>query len=547
MKAIGFALCFVTAVMAPGITLTIAEELPYTISATVDEDIENWEFNYQKFLVDPDMVMEPIVVNYSESLSPDDYDLLYIYDPQDAFRLDDLTLSYSVGTDSFSLQSVYLNRIYDVLDTGRSDSTGIRRFAVNAYDETREVNPYREYRIESIQYNHGSSTEVSQIYLYSDSSFSSSQRMMVELEDASYWYWYFDEDSWGENLWEGIQSFFGNKADENRLEAFYSFYVDNWDISEIYEITMRYRQCYLRGYRASIHDNGLGRETFYTGGGNYQPMFASSKDGENSFVASTATGLDDVYEIVKNLYDLEEEYQKTLAKEYVIRPESKSSEGTGFSYSWNSIQTYDALSAAYPDTDFANYAGTHMNVDGEKYWMINFASGIYSFESHSIKSSSDNEYLIDGEKISADVVNEFYSYLQSLYDYGSGGGGGSGIRSLDVGEFAGPEIFYSFEQDYFFDVSATKIKFEENFTGIHYELPCSVQILRTSSGVGGTDISLTTVLETGWQNVWEWLKNLLFSSWIQSNWKWLVGGLAAFILLVILLKEGSKKERRKKK
>lgn len=464
------------------------------ITKSVQEDLDSFNFDYEKFIIDPEKVLEPIIVNFVESTSNDYCDLLYVYDPNDDFVLNSVVFDYSVGPSSTSLKIINTNITEDLYYTGTSDDGLIDRYAFYSYEPGRMDYFVRNYKIKYINYNDSKVMDEYQEFCFCNSSFDSSTRFMVEFEDAAFWSWYFDEDTWDENFWESFSAFFGNANDSNRLEYFYSFYIDNWDVSDIFEIRLRYSKSYMTGYRAQINDNGKNYESHYQEyDENFGPRFFvdSEKKGCDIQAPNIHSALEWIVETINllsimkpnnNIFDFDEYdinyyinlfsdlYYSFSPKEYVITPEEKHSEGVGFSYDWNTIQSYDSLANAFPDTDFINGARTHLKDENKKYWLINFFSGIYTFEERSVNQSESDKFL---------------TYMLT----------NRGKFSDQYVSFDGPMMCpYYFEQDYIFDVQALRLKFEDAKTGIRYDLPVSVQKLFESEGVSGINPGINSPL-----------------------------------------------------
>lgn len=152
------------------------------IKQTVDEDLKSFNFDYNRYKVEPTRVYQPILINYRESNSKDYYDLLYFYDPNDEFKLNEITIDISTGDNTDSLNKVKEQK-YKLIEAGTSEDNTIKRYAFKGYEDYRTI-AYRKYDLKSLSYN-DTSIQLVNSYLFKDKilEFEYSNCLNVRLED----------------------------------------------------------------------------------------------------------------------------------------------------------------------------------------------------------------------------------------------------------------------------------------------------------------------------------------------------------------------------
>ena len=148
---------------SPVVLQVNAQETSLTIYQSVDDDLKTFNFDYKKYLVNPELVYRPIVINFNESLSDNYSDLLYIYDPNDEFNLNTLSCDISYGTSENSFYLTNNDVTCDLYFAGSSNDNLIKRYVVS-FPETRNDSNYRKYTINSLD-----NFDVNLIYLFKNS------------------------------------------------------------------------------------------------------------------------------------------------------------------------------------------------------------------------------------------------------------------------------------------------------------------------------------------------------------------------------------------
>lgn len=465
---------FMTAVFpAEGIS-SVSGNSPMKILRTVDEDLETFHFNWEKYKVDPSRVYQPILMNYLESNTADYCDLIYFYDPNDFFTVQAISGVVLMGDSLDNLQGMK-NVYYNLYFAGTSEDGTIKRYGIMGYSAYRAENAYRRYNFDHLKYN-DRTIEIENNYLFQGNEQDFSNCMNLVLGDPHAWSWHFDEDTWSENAWESILSFFGWKSDVLRDQIFYSFYVENWEVSQIRSIDIKYKKVLLEGYRHNEADTGISSEFFKgTTGTRFDPQYYAWNDNNTKDNVDTSVLLgNSLAEIGPNIEDTK----------ITIVPEDRFSVGIGHNYKWNTIQNKKAFADAFGTaSDIYQFASGYFQEDRDDYWVINFDDFYYSYAKVS-ETYGDSNWMYHSEYMPED----FYKYCKEYnceQTVSSGPPGPNGNTTL----FYNYEV-YRFTQEYVFDVRATQMTFEDT-ASVSYTLPVSVAPVDEEASGGFSEYPLS--------------------------------------------------------
>ena len=464
-------------------TLIFAQEKTNTdveekieIKQTVDEDLKSFNFDYNRYKVEPTRVYQPILINYRESNSKDYYDLLYFYDPNDEFKLNEITIDISTGDNTDSLNKVKEQK-YKLIEAGTSEDNTIKRYAFKGYEDYRTI-AYRKYDLKSLSYN-DTSIQLVNSYLFKDKilEFEYSNCLNVRLEDPHAWSWHFDEDSLGENTWEACLKWLGFKNDTLKDQLFYSFYVANWNVKEIKSIDLVYKKVLLEGFRHNEADEGSTSEFYKGTDKEFSPKYYEWNDNNTKDNYDTSNYLGS---------SLSEIGSKVDYTHKTITSEEKTSVGIGHDYTWKSILTKNQFKDTFKEkSDIYKFASNYFN--GDNYWVINYDDFFYHY-------NDNNEFQFFGDpyktnpsmrkfkQYDSTKYSDFISYLKH--------------HNVEAKEYSNlPNNyymkFYNFSQEYTFDIQATNMTFEDNLKTT-YSLPISVAPVDEEASGGFSEYPTST-------------------------------------------------------
>ena len=118
------------------------------INQSVDDDLAEFNFDWERYCVGEDKYYQPIMINYRESLSRDSLDLLYFY-ILDNYEIRSIDVDIYVGNDINSLE-YYSSESYKLYKAGSND-LDVYRYAFDGYDSFRNVYKYRRYNFNFIK------------------------------------------------------------------------------------------------------------------------------------------------------------------------------------------------------------------------------------------------------------------------------------------------------------------------------------------------------------------------------------------------------------
>lgn len=451
-----------------------AVEKNIQITQTVDEDLKSFNFDYERYKMNPEVIYRPILITYKESISNDYYDLIYFYDPNNQFNIMSVSTDILVGNNPNKLTK-FKTETYQLLETGKSSDGTIKRYAFNAYENYRKEYNYRQYNFKQINFNNYS-IELNNAYLFNGGNLEFSNCLNVRLEDPHAWSWHFDEQLYQPDIWESILNYFGG-IEKNQLkdQLFYSFYLaNNWNVKEIKSIDIQYKKVLLEANRYNIADIGSNKEYYspeeYTLEDDYIPNYYawSNNNSLNNYDKSNLLG-----HTIKEIGNFVNYTNKT------ITPEVVSSVGLKHDNTWKKIQNSIEFKNVFGEkSEIYQFASKYFS-QSQRYYVINFDDFYYEYINSKVASRNWN--LVDDEE-----GHHYQKINQPFTDY---------LRSHDVKEqnvISGPSYtpdytfempYYHFFQEYTFDISAKYITYED-YANIEYTMPVSVAPINQEASGG---------------------------------------------------------------
>lgn len=477
--------------------LAKAESNEIIINQTVDDDLKS--FDLRKYYVDPSFIIEPTLIYFNEAYSNKHLDLVYFYDPNNAFDYGKLSYQVCYSSSETIVDDVINdtnknNRTYfyyytkDLIFAGTSSDKKVKRFAF--YQDDEEINNRKSYDYHYYKMNKIDSTKLNNEYLFKkDNVQEVSNDLNVVLGDPHVWSWNFDEDSTLENVWEEFLALFVGQ-DTLRNQLFYSFYVDNWLIKDIKAIEMQYKKVLFDGSRAGPADTDEKNRAFmgkcneeFT----YRPSFYKWKD----------TNSKDNYDKTEYLGSTLEEIAPNVDYEIkVITPDEVTSKGMDHDYSWSKIQTINDLKRSFGESSkIYKFASTYFNDTSKNYWIINFEDFYYSYKyrstiEHSFKKTSFEDGHIWSHNNANNPEAKIRIYNDGLEDFEKFLIENFQVNFFDNNGVSIPEEnlkytvdMYNVTQEYVFQVAARKITFTDYFSKTR-TLPVSVTPVNQESTGG---------------------------------------------------------------
>ena len=156
-----------------------------------------------------------------------------------------------------------------------------------------------------------------------------------------------------------------------------------------------------------------------------------------------------------------------------ITSKSVTSVGLHKTYNWNTIMNSNDFKKSFgSESDIYKFASEYYDAENENFWIINYDDFYYSYESHSktgLVSYSDIDNCYYGS-------NSFGSYLVN---------NGANIVALPGKQYS--TSYYSFTEEYTFDISATSITYRDSKL-VKRTLPVSVApVMEKEGSAGGSD------------------------------------------------------------
>lgn len=459
--------------------LTYAEEdKDYVITQSVDEDLKQFNFDYERYYIDKELCYRPIIITFNESLVSDYCDLLYIYDPNNLIG-ENIKVKYNSFISKFNTSfSGWVPTIQNREGTlcGKSSNGNIKRYAISTnttIDKTEYL--FRQYEILKID-----DFECYSVFKFqADEGLEYSNCLNIRLEDPHNWSYHFDEDT---SSWENFLDNYFRQGDTLTDQLFYSFYIpDKWDVKDIKSIDLRYKKTLLEAYRYNVADVGITHDYYKdTTDTNYAPRFYkwneyNDKDNyDTSIYLGSSTN--DFGNQIEFIYE-------------TIEPTDVSSKGLQHDYTWSTISTLDKFKTSFGQySEIYKLAQQFCNNDTENYFIINFDDFYYSYEMLEFPGLEKNK-----------KINEYMKEYGAVF-----------INSIAAQYYKG----YHFYEEYVFDIAATGITYEDS-AGITRTAACSVAPVMEKEGSGGGSEGILP------DEIPEWLKGLL--------------AIVAIVLLVLLL------------
>lgn len=436
------------------------------ITQTVDEDLKSFNFDYERYKMDPEVIYRPILITYKESISNDYYDLIYFYDPNNYFNIMSVSTDILVGNNPNKLTK-FKTETYQLLETGKSSDGTIKRYAFNAYEDYRKEYNYRQYDFKQINFNNYS-IELNNAYLFNGGNLEFSNCLNVSLEDPHAWSWHFDENLYEQTIWQNICQFFTGQiqADILKDQLFYSFYIANgWNIKEIKSMEIEFKKVLLEGCRYNFADT-TGTPEFYN------PDKGTNPDSSHfpKYYAWNDNNSIDNYDTSIFLGNYISDFGNQIKfTNKIIESESVSSKGLNHEYTWNKIQDINEFKNTFgSDSEIYKFASNYFTKDLTRYWIINYDDFFYDCEkTFHVGRDYDNlnlQTIIKDPDFTSYLVNHGVKYTihnthQEWYDY------------------------YHFIQEYTFDISAKYITYED-YANIEYTMPVSVAPINQEASGG---------------------------------------------------------------
>lgn len=459
-------LLFSTSFLNSNVLVVNAEENQIDIYKSVDDDLKEFNFDYERYFINESLVYRPIIINFNESLSSEYTDLLYIYDPHDL--LDENTIQYDVLTSSDGKTfNHYDSCTKTIFAAGTSSDGKVKRYAINGYESFRDTAKYREYQIKTLD-----EYSVDSIYRFGPSNtLEYANSINMYLEDPHNWSWHFDEDNW----WENVKDWF-TSSDVLKDQLFYSFKIpEGWNVNEIKSIDIQYKKVLLEGYRATVADKNS-THNYYKNVNDeiYKPIFYKWNDNNSS------TYLDKTNMLGNSISDIGNKVSYTYK---TIKPSSVTSSTNNLqkTYKWNSIQNVSSFKQAFgAESDIYKFASSFYVNDDEDYWIINYDDFYYSYQMKNLHYYDKNKFT--GNK----TYNNDNSLLANyLIEEGN-------VIGYDADSYMDITRYYvnsyHFIEEYTFDITARYITYSDCF-GFVRTAACSVAPVMEKEGSGGTSDS----------------------------------------------------------
>lgn len=440
------------------------------INKSVDEDIKTFNFDVNRYKIDSKLVYRPILITYIESKSSKFYDLAYFYDPNDEFDLQkaNVTIDGKENADS-EIKYTYTS-IYNLTYAGMSKDKTIKRYFLNTYNIDKLNYKYREYSINTCSTDSYTYTLDNHFLFNQLGELEYNNCVNIRLEDAHAWSWHFDEQLYNKSWWQKFNEFFIQKDTKNILrdQLFYSFYIlDDWNIKEIKSMDIEYKKVLLKGCRHNIADT-TGKSEMYN------PDTEDMYFGPKYYKWNDNNDIDNVD--TSNLlgYNISQFGNKVDFTHKTITTEEVSSKGLRHNYTWKTIQDSNQFKTCFGvDSDIYKFANYFFTDSSKKYYIINYDTFFYSYSSDSVTYKDYNYNVIEETKNFCNYLLDNGIVPERFSSFGD--------QPMDVSYILD---FYSFRQEYTFDISVKYITYED-YADVEYTYPVSVASVN-QEGSGGT-------------------------------------------------------------
>lgn len=440
------------------------------INKSVDEDIKTFNFDVNRYKIDSKLVYRPILITYIESKSSKFYDLVYFYDPNDEFDLQkaNVTIEGKENADS-EIKYTYTS-IYNLTYAGMSKDKTIKRYFLNTYNVDKLNYKYREYSINTCSTDSYTYTLDNHFLFNQLGELEYNNCVNIRLEDAHAWSWHFDEQLYNKSWWQKFNEFFIQKDTQNILrdQLFYSFYIlDDWNIKEIKSMDIEYKKVLLVGKRYNIADT-TGKSEMYnpdTEDKYFGPQYYKWNDNNDIDNVDTSNLLG---------YNISQFGNKVDFTHKTIITEEVSSKGLKHNYTWKTIQDCNQFKTCFGiDSDIYKFANYFFTDSSKKYYIINYDSFFYRYSSDIVAYKDYNYNVIENTKNFCNYLLDNGIVPDRFSSFGD--------QPMDISYALD---FYSFRQEYTFDISVKYITYED-YADVEYTYPVSVASVN-QEGSGGT-------------------------------------------------------------
>lgn len=501
------------------------------VNRSVSEDLEKFDIDFSKYYVDNEMVIEPILLQYAESLNSDSMDLYYFYDPNDQFTYSSIAYSvnYSntdtviedIKSGAYSSTTIEYPFNKTLYFTGVSEDGYVKRFSSFVSEEELSNRLSYEYRYYNIKGLNNDEYKIENQYLFnSNNSVSYSNDLTIKLLDPHCWSWHFDED----NGWQNFCDWFTGR-DTLKDQLFYSFYVDGWEISDIKSIDLMYKKVLLKGYRYNEADTG-NKSRFYKDDtdSKYKPKYYAWNESNSKDNYDTSDYLGSSLEEVTN---------KVNYTYKTITHAKEKSVGVKHEYEWDLIQNNSSFKSAFgEDSDIYKFANNYFNATNQEYWIINFDDFYYSYSQSQIVVGDDYDLAIMSMGGATSQENRsFVTYLKQ-----------NNVPSFTQMPTGAKMVnYYSFVQEYVFNMKATQMTFTDSNETTR-TLPVSVTPVSEEAS-GGTSEEVDDLFEKILKAIKEWFKELFSNIWDVFKWILLaIVGIFGVKFVIKIIKKSKNKE-----
>lgn len=483
------------------------------VHQSVDDDLENFDFDYEKYFIDKELCYRPIIISFNESLSEEYTDLLYLYDPNNLLD-ENINVNFQIyySSSSTSVNGVQpINVTKEAIYDSSSSDGNVKRYSLITEKVDKTKYSLRRYKINKIN-----DYETSCIYDFdNNSTLNYSNSLNIRLGDPHNWSYHFDEDNGWQNFCDLI-----TVSDDLKDQLFYSFYIpERFDVKDIQSIDMQYKKVLLHGHRHNYADEGTTHEfyvnpdddkwssKFYKWSENFDKK-EYFKDKSNFLGYSTA------------------DFGNKIPYTYkTINSSSVASDGKKHSYKWDNISSAENFREAFKkdgvDGPVYNFAKQYFTEEDKNYFIINYDSYYYSYN-----------WGICADFSMIPVTGTFWfhpknqSFISYLEEKGSATFYGHPVlmgTGLGIAYYATGPGYFEFYEEYTFDVSATSICYVDS-DGFNRTAAVSVAPVMLKEGSGGGSEGVFG------EEMPEWLKTFL-----------IVLGVIAGILLLVLAAFGIEK------
>ena len=475
----------------------------FIINTTLDEDLNSFNFDYEKFIFNKEQIINPIIVNFKPSFSKDYVSLFYVYYPlniDDSFYLngsitnenneivylEDIELGIIDSNEDGFLRLTYKTDLSKELSSFIDNSQNLN-FIINIKTSTFvSDNCYFNFDKQLtnedrslIRKEYSQTTNLNETKFYRQDF--STYSTIIELNDPHVWSYRFDTDDAWENFLESAANLFGFDSDSLEDQFFYSFALPyGWSDYEIADISLRWKEVLLTAYSYNIVSN-IGIYDYFetkTREGTIDPNCDEYNNHEQPLARYSSLYDNRFLGYTKNQVKNNSEYHQDPYVYDTISPTVVSSNIGSTSYSWNKIQTSLEFKNAFRELDdILSFASSYMPNDN--YYIINFDEFEYSYNNMNFVYASS----LSSNSSPTGYYQEFLNYLNN-----------SGLEEKIFTEkegsffntYMGYEI-YKFTMNYHMDVEATHMTLV-NSNGDVIEATVSVSPVDQENS-GGTSIN----------------------------------------------------------